>query len=277
MKLKIIAHCLVKNEERFIWYSLKSVLPFVDQIMVWDTGSSDNTMKIIKSIKSPKIKLKEVGNVDQNSFTDMRQKMIEQTPKSCQWIMILDGDEIWPMNSIKTATDFAKSYHEYETIVVRTNNLVGDIYHRLPESAGGYRLAGQKGHLGLRFMNLKKIPGLHASLPHGQIGYFDKHNKLVQDRNPKKMKLIDVYYSHATHLQRSSQDKATIKRDFKRKFELGTKIPKSQMPMIFFTKSKPKIVADVTSPAPLIDYLKSAVLTIPRRIKRVISPSRSGY
>ncbi|MBU1256082.1 hypothetical protein KKA49_00135 [Patescibacteria group bacterium] len=56
-RIKIIVHCLVKNEERFIWYAIKSVLPFVDKIMVWDTGSTDKTIQIIKSIKSKKISL----------------------------------------------------------------------------------------------------------------------------------------------------------------------------------------------------------------------------
>ena len=57
---KIIVHCLVANEERFVWYALQSVLPYVDQVMVWDTGSTDKTVEIIKAIKSPKIIFKEL-------------------------------------------------------------------------------------------------------------------------------------------------------------------------------------------------------------------------
>ena len=51
----IWANCLIKNEERWVWYALQSVLPYVDKILVWDTGSTDNTVEIIKTIKSNKI------------------------------------------------------------------------------------------------------------------------------------------------------------------------------------------------------------------------------
>lgn len=277
MKPKIIAHCLVKNEERFIWYALQSVLPFVDQIMVWDTGSTDNTLALIKAIKSPKISLKQVGEVDKDTFTTMRQQMLKATPKGFTWLMILDGDEVWPKVSIKTAVNFARQHPEYESIVVRTNNLVGDIYHRLPESVGKYTLAGHTGHLSLRFMNLKTIPGLNAQRPHGQQGYFDKQGSLVQDRDQKKIKFLDVYYHHATHMVRSSADSRTIKRSFKKRIEWGKKIPSSQIPEIFF-KNRPSIVPDVTQKSSLGFKLQALILTPLKIVKRKLIPStKTGY
>ena len=279
MKPKIIVHCLVKNEERFIWYALQSVLPFVDKVMAWDTGSSDKTIDLIKSIKSSKISLKEVGEVDQDTFTSMRQQMLDATPKDFTWVMILDGDEVWPKDSIKEVTGFAKQHPDYDSIVVRTNNLVGDIYHRLPESVGKYTLVGDTGHLALRFMNLKTIPGLNTQRPHGQQGYFDKQGTLVQDRNPKKIKFIDVYYHHATHLVRSSShqlDKQVIKRGFKLKYDLGRKVNKFQIPEVFFSK-KPKIVPTVTQKASLFFWIKSGVLTPLRFVKRIFFNKKQGY
>ncbi len=276
MSLKIIVHCLVKNEERFIWYALNSVLPYVDKIMLWDTGSTDKTISIVKSIKSSKIDLREVGDVDPNSFTSMRQKMIEKTPKGFSWLMILDGDEVWPENSIKKATHFAQTHPQYESIVVRTHNLVGDIYHRLPNSAGLYQIAGHRGHLNLRFMNRRTIPGLHAALPHGQIGYFDNKSALIQNRDPQKIKFLNLHYAHATHLLRSTSDQSTIKRPFKRKYELGIKIPLSQIPQVFF-QSHPPIVPPVTNPAPPSFWLKASLLTPFKRLRRLLLPPASGY
>ena len=142
-KSKIIVHCLVCNEERFIWYALQSVLPFVNKIMVWDAGSDDSTQKIIQSIATPKIEFNEVGKVDAQGLTTMRQKMIEETTSDYDWLMYLDGDEIWTNNYLKIATQFVQTHPEYETVVTRSHNLVGDIYHRLPESAGRYHLAGK--------------------------------------------------------------------------------------------------------------------------------------
>lgn len=276
---KIIAHCLVKNEERFIWYAINSVLPYVDKIMVWDTGSTDKTVKIIKSIKSKKVHFKQLKSITSAQFPHIRQQMLDQTPKNYTWIMVLDGDEIWPEISIKKATDFCRTHPQYESVVVRTNNLVGDIYHRLPQSAGHYHIAGHKGHLNLRFMNTKVIPGLNVQKPHGQQGYYDNSNALIQNRDPKKIKFLDVYYHHATHLIRSHsrhQDKQVIKRAFKFKYELGQAIPKTQMPKIFFSKH-PSIVPKVTAQASLKFWLLASIFTPIKRLKRVLIPPATGY
>ena len=202
--------------------------------------------------------------------------MINQTPTDATWIMILDGDEIWPSNSIKIVTKYARNNPQTESIVVRTNNLVGDIYHRLPESAGNYQLASKKGHLSIRLMNYKKIPGLHFDLPHGQRGLFDNNNKLIQDRDPNKIKFINVSYHHATHLIRSSKDNITIKRKQKFKYELGKKIPPREIPKIFFT-SKPTIVPLVTKERSF-GFLALAINQTPlRKLKRIILPAKQGY
>ncbi len=276
---KIIVHCLVRNEEKWIWYSIKSVIDYVDKIFVWDTGSTDNTVEIVNTIKSPKLEFRHMGKVDIDSFTDIRQRMIGETPESYTWLMILDGDEIWPLESIRIVTAFARSHPEYESIVVRTNNLVGDIYHRLPESAGMYNLAGRKGHLNLRFMNLKNIPDLHAQKPHGQQGYYDSQNTLIQNRDLSKIKFIEAPYHHATHLQRSInrlQDQTVIKRKNKLKYELGEKIPKGEIPEIFFA-DHPKIVPTVSQPATRGFWFKSALLTPFKRIKRKLLAPSHGY
>lgn len=276
-KNKIVAHCLVKNEDRFVWYSLQSVLPFVDQIMVYDTGSTDKTIEIIKSIDSPKIKFKEVGDVDAVTFTDIRNQMLKDTPSDTDWLLILDGDEIWPESSIKKAINFIKVHPETESIVVKTNNLVGDIYHRSPDWAGQYHLAGRVGHLNLRFINLKKIKGLHVDKPHGQQGYYDRQGKLIQDRDG--VSFLDVSYAHATHLQRSSNrsnDLAVIKRAKKYKIELGTKIKKEEVPEVFFQKH-PEIVPEVTAQAPVWYFLLALFLTIPKYFKHRLLPTSHGY
>ena len=281
MKAKIIVHCLVENEGRFIWYAISSILPYVDKIMVWDMSSTDGTWEIISSIGSEKIRPKQVpAATSPDDLTTVRRQMIEKTGKDFTWLMILDGDEIWPEKSIKTITEYARNHSQTESIVVRTNNLVGDIYHRLPESAGRYNLAGRTGHLALRFLNLKQIDGLHVSRPHGTQGFFDSEDRLVQDRDAKKIKFLDLPYHHATHLHRSlarKEDLLVPKRKQKLKYELGEKIPKEEIPTIFFIRDRPDIVPDVIQAAPLSFWLKSFVLTPLRRLKRIIIKSPAGY
>lgn len=276
---KIIVHCLIKNEERFVWYSINSVLPFVDKLIVWDTGSTDNTVKIIETIKSKKIDFKKLNSISAKEFPKIRQKMLDQTPAEYDWIMILDGDEIWPQASIKKATDFCHQNPQYESIVVRTNNLVGDIYHRLPDSAGKYNLAGHTGHLNIRFMNRKNIKGLKACGEHGVQGYFDQDNVLIQNRNQKKIKFLNISYHHATHLLRtgSSQNNINVpKRAFKYKYSIGLSIPKEKIPQIFF-KNHPSIVPDVTAKALFYFWLIS-IFQIPIKLfKKIFTPKKDGY
>ncbi len=162
---------------------------------------------------------------------------------------------------------------------MRSNNLVGDIFHRLPSSAGKYNLAGVKGHLNLRFINLRTIPGLGVLKPHGQQGYYDREERLIQDRNSNKIKFLDIYYHHATHLQRSitrEKDKLVPKRPLKLKYELGEKVPQEQIPEIFFA-DKPEFVPKVTNPASVWFWVRSAMETIPRRVKRLLLPTPDGY
>lgn len=271
-KNKIVVHCLVKNEDRFIWYALKSVLPYVDLIMVYDTGSTDNTVNLIRRINSKKIIFKEVGDVDLNRFNDIRNQMLKDTPKDCTWMMILDGDEVWPRRSIRLAAAYCRHHDDTDSIVVRTRNLVGDIYHSLPESAGRYRLAGHTGHLNLRFINLKAVPGLHVDKPHPDEAYFDSRGRKIQDRDPRRIKFLNLYYCHATHLHRSSLSPAAapvLKRIKKYKIEIGRRLPVSQLPRIFFAP-RPDLVPDVTAPAPPSFWFQAALLTPAKRLHRFL-------
>lgn len=272
---KIIVHCLVRNEENFIWYALNSVLPYVDKLLVWDTGSDDKTVEIIKSIKDSKISFKEVGVVNQDSFTDIRNKMLSETDKDkFDWLMLLDGDEVWPERSIKKVIKNIEDNQDTQAFFVKTYNVVGDIYHRQPDSAGKYHIKDKKGHLSVRFINLKKIPNLNVSLPHGQQGYFSG-NKLIQDL--PKVRFVDTFYIHTTHLDRSSQDKKTLKRGFKKKYELGIKINSSDIPQVFYKKI-PSFVPVVNRPRGLITYLKCLFFTPLKYFKRQFTnTSKSGY
>jgi glycosyltransferase involved in cell wall biosynthesis len=46
--MKIILCMIVKNESKIIERIIKSVLQIVDEISICDTGSTDNTVEIIK-------------------------------------------------------------------------------------------------------------------------------------------------------------------------------------------------------------------------------------
>ena len=272
MKKTIWGNTIVKNEGKFLWFALMSVVDFLDKILVWDTGSSDNTVAIINEVKKRKkgeIEFREIGEVDEIRFTYARQKMLDQS--NCDWIFILDGDEVWWQSSIKAVIDtISKKGDELDLIVNSYINAVGDIYHYQDESAGQYHLAGRKGHLNVRAIN-RKLPGLHVDKPYGQEGYFDKDEKRIQDRDPRRIMFLDEPYLHLSNLPRSSQTKgdlAVMQRAKKTKPEIGIKFSSTfKYPNVFYD-NWPKIVPNPWQKMPSNFKLKAFIETPVRKLKR---------
>jgi glycosyltransferase involved in cell wall biosynthesis len=258
-----------------------SVIKHVDKVLIWDTGSTDNTVKIIQEIKRRhpnKIIFNEVGDIDIDEFTKARQEMLNET--DADWFLVVDGDEIWWDESIRKVVDLIKkSGDRIESIVVPTYNLVGDMYHYQEKAAGRYKLAGKFGHYNLRAIN-RNIPGLKSAKPHGTWGWTDENDKMIQDRSVKKVKFVDAPYIHATFLQRSVNlelDKNVPKRARKLKCELGDSSPSDfYYPEVFF-KPRPTFVL---SPWRKMDkgYFAKAMIQTPlRKVKRRLIHGKVGY
>lgn len=286
MRKTITAHCLVKNEARFVWYSVMSVIDHVDKVLLWDTGSTDETLGIINSIRKTanakrKIDFREVGEVAPAGFTKVRQEMLDAT--DTDWFIVVDGDEIWWEDSIKKVVQVvigSTGRAGIESIVVPTINLVGDIFHYQEKAAGQYRLAGKKGHLNLRAVN-RKIPGLHSSGPHGTWGWVDGEGKMIQDRDPEKIVFVDAPYLHATHIPRAAtriKEWDVPKRAKKLKYELGVEFPRDfYYPEVFFRR-RPEIVPSPWIKRSLGYTIRAAFETPLKKIKRrIIRETKAGY
>lgn len=264
-KVKIWVNTIVQNEENFLWFAVISIAKFVDKILIWDSGSTDRTVEVIKELKSrlgTKLECKEVGKVDPMEFTKMRQKMLEQS--KADWILILDGDEIWWEDSIKkVVSEINERRNEIEGIVVPMKVSVGDIYHLQDESAGKYNILGKTGHFSLKIFS-KSIPGLHVGWPYGKEGFFDGSGKLIQER--EKIVFVNAPIFHVTHLKRSSQ-----KREYdKFKYELGNKVRKGfKFPEVLY-KEYPKFIISPWMRISGMKLLKARMLTPLRKIKRAV-------
>lgn len=261
--MKIWANCIVHNEENFIWFAIMSIVDYVDKILVWDTGSTDKTVEIIKEIikiKGNKIEFKEVGLTDKYEFTKMRQSMLDNS--ECDWILILDGDEIWWESSIKQLIkEINVQSDKSEGIVVPMIVPVGDIFHLQEERAGQYKIHGKKGHLSLKAIN-RKIPGLHVDWPYGKEGYFDKSNELIQER--EEIIFIDAPFLHVTHLKRS-----WVKRKpDKFKYELGNLIDNNFKFPEVLSKAYPKIIQSPWIKISGLALTRAQLLTPLRKLKR---------
>lgn len=282
MSKTITAHTLVQNEEKYIWFSVMSVIDYVDKVFIWDTGSTDKTLEIIREIEKArpgKVYFKEVGKTDPNKFTEVRQQMLKET--KTDWLIIVDGDEVWWEDKIKEVVSIINdSGDSLDTIVNRYINLIGDIYHFQNDSAGQYSIDGQKGYLTIRAIN-RKIDGLSVGRPHGQQGFFNRDGVLIQELDKKGRYFLDSFTNlHFTNLSRSNSlgDDKVPKRNMKYKYELGNQFPLDfYYPEVFF-RSKPKIVE---SPWVVRNnkYAYRAFLETPFKIlkRKFLSNSKSGY
>lgn len=271
--MTIWADVLTRNEDRYLWFSVVSIVDHVDKVLIWDDGSSDKSPEIILKLaaKYPnKIihKLLKVGSSPEN-YPKLRQAMLESS--DCQWVILVDADEVWWDDSIRNIINAIKSKGEkLDSIVTSYKNVIGDIYHYQSDDAGMYTIDGRKGHLTIRAMN-KNIPGLSFDKPHGQLCLIDKHGVLIQNRDHKRRLDMGLGYLHFTNMIRSTSKSANLetpKRSFKFKYELGKVFPTDYYYPEAFFKDHPKFVMTPWKKMTKVYYLKSVIQTPLKRLRR---------
>lgn len=253
--MKITAQMIVKNEENFIWYAVSSVIDYVDEILIWDQGSTDNTLEIVKTIGSSKIILKKVSE----DVQVLRQKMLDVT--NSDWIFILDGDEIWYESAIKNLrNNIEKVGTNKDCVVVPNYMLIGDIFHYQEKLAGKYNIGEKKGHYNIRA--IRNTEGLHVEGVYPNEAYVINKGNKVQDLAKGRILFLDEPYFHASFLKRSSKDSRRVK------YEIGDCFSRDfYFPEVFFLP-RPD---NVPSPWKNMEFaykLRGAVETPLKKLKR---------
>ncbi len=125
---------MVKNESQYIGRTLHSVLPFVNNAIIVDTGSTDNTRGIIKRIiadfdygchvdfsvqKVDGDSINWDGNHLSAELTQVRNDSLKKT--DTKWVWQVDGDEIY---TIKAANDIRLAMQALEANPHRVGAMV---------------------------------------------------------------------------------------------------------------------------------------------------------
>ena len=135
---------IVKDEEQFIGQCLESVKSIADQIVVVDTGSTDQTEAIAKSHGA------EVHHFEWcDDFAAARNFALEHVRGD--WVLILDADEILTQKG-------REGLHQD----MKTQNILGHrirCEHLEPNESGGYKLMADAWHYIPRLV--RNAPGLH--------------------------------------------------------------------------------------------------------------------
>ena len=241
MKSNLTVHCVIKNEERWIWFAINSILDIAGEVLIYDTGSADKTVEIVKTIKSKKIIFEEKGEVNAKGLTQLRREQLKRT--KTEWFLILDGDEVWMQETKKELIKKIKNTDKSDWgIVVRAWNFVGDVYHYHPESIHyhwPYAPKKFKGWANLRVFR-KSVPGLHVKGKYPLEAYCDRDDTPIQNYGQKHLLFLKNRYFHTTYLTRSDtreRDKGVLNRLKKSKMELGFSFPKNfKYPEVFYKK-----------------------------------------
>lgn len=122
---------MVKNEERYIRETLRSVLPFVDKGIIIDTGSTDKTVEyifeLIKDKKDIEFEVRPVtgdsihwnGNHLSQELTIIRNLMLDRV--KTKWVWQVDGDEIYTPSAIadlRLALAHIEHNNDYKGVMV---------------------------------------------------------------------------------------------------------------------------------------------------------------
>ncbi len=78
---------IVKNGARTLERCLKSVAPFIDRIVIGDTGSTDNTISLAQSLGAEVIRIPW-----ENDFAAARNRVLAAAQSD--WVLSLDADEM---------------------------------------------------------------------------------------------------------------------------------------------------------------------------------------
>ena len=119
----LVSGCLiVKNEEQYLGECLKSLAGFVDEMVVYDTGSNDSTIEIAESFGA-----KVVRGYWDDDFGAARNRSLANCKG--RWILWIDADERTLGDSLKVRrklADSVLSYSNSECKQIRIRNHFGN-------------------------------------------------------------------------------------------------------------------------------------------------------
>lgn len=202
IKKTITAHCIIRNEENFIGYAIRSIIDHIDLLIVFDNGSTDRTVELVEGLVKQygdKIIFKKKGASDKVQHTHLRQEMLEMT--KTDWFMILDGDEVWTKRGIEEAIKMINENENLPFIVAPYYLCVGDIYHNYYKE-WNQEYYGKPGFYTPRF--IKREEGMYIKGDYEQDTFYHKDGRWVYTND--NLVFLKNKFWHLTHLRRSSSD-----------------------------------------------------------------------
>lgn len=203
----ITAQCVVKNEQTYFGYALQSVIDYMDRVIIFDTGSTDNTPQIAREFVKKYPDKVEFYEKEPPEFwpkhSEYRQEQLAIT--TTDWFMILDGDEVWTKRGIEEAMHLIEEQGKnLNAISVDCFLCTGDIFHDHNRKL----MAKINGIVDLRLTRFYKVyPGEMYWVCRPELAHSDfiRNGKLICDDKEHHVYLKNKMW-HMTHLRRSDMD-----------------------------------------------------------------------
>ncbi|WP_078412215.1 glycosyltransferase family 2 protein [Priestia abyssalis] len=121
-KSKVSAMYIVRNEEEFLPYSIRSIYDAVDEIIVVDNASTDRTVEIAQSFDKTKL----IYCEERGDFAKLRNLALEAA--TGEWLLKIDADEVFYPDLI-TAMPKLISNKKIDVYTCWFYHLMGDFWH----------------------------------------------------------------------------------------------------------------------------------------------------
>jgi len=145
--MKVSAFTFIRNGQ-ILGYpflqSIQSILPIVDEFIINVGKSEDNTLELISSISSPKIRIHESqwnDAMQDRGYVYGQQKMIAQFNCSGDWAFYIEGDEVYhedDLEKIQKSMELHLNDSRVEALVFDFKHFYGNA-NTILDSPGWYR------------------------------------------------------------------------------------------------------------------------------------------
>lgn len=196
---------IVKNESKYIEKVLQSILPIQEhidsEIIILDTGSTDNTVEIVKKYTN-NVYFQEWNN----DFATMRNKSISYAKG--EWLFILDGDEVITNPESLINLFKLEKEKEFNSLFVNIRNIVNDleekftinIIPRIFRNTKKFKYIGT-----VHEQPLLESPSTFLELTLDHYGYLSSDKELMERKFVRNSELLkkelekdpdNIYYLH---------------------------------------------------------------------------------
>lgn len=207
-KKTLTAHMVVMNEEKWIWYSIASIIDYVDYLIIYDTGSTDNTVKIIDTFIDgryhDKISFSKKGSVTREQFVSLRNEQVQNT--KTDYFLVVDGDEVYFRSQMIELREALDSDEQYDCGIMSFVCCAGDVFHYRDSSRQHYRHGDKTGAITMRVFPTH-IGGGRITCGDSTRqwdGYYDVAGTKIAVENGFKVFWGTGFYLHMSYMQRSS-------------------------------------------------------------------------